>query len=296
MPHPTFITKWKSSEITHTLPPLPKILDSNIKRAALTHTGQNVEGVNYERLEWLGDAYLEMFATALIYQTFPDVREGVSAQHREMLVRNITLSEFTKKYGIDKLANLPPEYAETVRHHPTAPSNAKRVKALGDLFEAYVGAIILADPKDGVRRAAEWVKALWGPLLEKHILLEESRLPGSVDKVGPKTRLENMLYMHGVKIEYRDMPSKAKKHRDHKIELFTVGCFLHGYTPQPIQIGWGSAPSKKDAGARAAQMALDGTNVLKPFVEQKQRFDAARKEQAAAAKAAKAKANASVTS
>jgi ribonuclease-3 len=104
-----------------------------------------------------------------------------------------------------------------------------------------------------------------------------------------------MLYMKGVKIEYRDVPSKAKKHRDHKIEMFTVGCFLHGYTPQPIQIGWGTAASKKDAGALAAKMALDGTKVLKPFVEQKQRFDVARKEQAAAARAA-AKAEASTTS
>jgi len=277
VPHPGFITKWTAADISKTTPPLPAILDPKLETAALTHSGQHDAGVNYERLEWVGDAYLEVIATALIHQTFPDRQEGRCAQLRELLVRNLTLSTFTRMYGLEKRANLPEEFKAGGRTNGTSASDNKRVKALGDLFEAYVGAVILSDPKNGVQRAADWLKVLWGPTLEKYVYQEETK--GPADNNSPKTNLEVMIGIKGIKIEYKDLPSH-KKDKDSNLPLFTVACILHGYG-ESKQLGYGSALGKKEAGQKAAQMALDNKKLLKPYIEKKQAYDAARKAQAA---------------
>ncbi|KAK0651344.1 ribonuclease III domain-containing protein [Cercophora newfieldiana] len=284
VPHPGFITKWTSADTSKTIPPLPAILDPELEKAALTHSGQHTVGVNYERLEWVGDAYLEVIATALVHQTFSDLQEGRCAQLRELLVRNLTLSGFSKMYGLEKRANLPEEFKAGGRVKGTSASDKQRIKALGDLFEAYVGAVILSDPKDGVQRVADWLKVLWGPTLEKQIQQEETK--GPVDNISSKTKLEVLIGIKGVKIEYKDLPSQ-KKDKDTNLPLFAVACVLNGYGENK-QLGFGTALGKKEAGQKAAQMALDNKKLLKPYIDKKQAYVAARKAQQAAEEAAAA--------
>ncbi|KAK0626139.1 ribonuclease III domain-containing protein, partial [Immersiella caudata] len=273
VPHPGFITKWTSADISKTRPPLPTVLNPELEKAALTHAGQNDNGINYERLEWVGDAYLEVIATALIHQTFPRHQEGKLAQLRELLVRNLTLSTFTTAYELDKRANLPEEFNAGGRVNGTSASSKMRIKALGDLFEAYVGAIILSDPKNGVQRTADWLKVLWGPTLQKHIQEADKQVP--VDKISPKTRLEVLIGIKGTKIEYQDLPSQ-KKDKESNLPLFTVACIFNGYG-ETKQLGFGTALGKKEAGQKAALMALGNKKLLKPFIEKKEAYVAARK-------------------
>ncbi|KAK3321136.1 ribonuclease III domain-containing protein, partial [Cercophora scortea] len=237
-------------------PPLPAVLDPALETAALTHSGKTSRAgeLDYERLEWIGDVYLELIATLFVYQTFPNLPPGKSSQYRELLVRNITLSEFSLHYGLDKRANFPDEFGLGGRIGGTTVSGTKRIKALGDIFEAYVGAIILSDDKDGIRRASDWLKVLWGSTLARQIREYESR---HVTTISPKTALEQAIGVKGIKIEYRDLPDKGKKERDTNLPLFTVGCFLNGWGETDKQLGYGSATGKKDAGQKAAQMALD---------------------------------------
>jgi ribonuclease III len=278
VPYPGFITKWTSADISRTRPPLPAILDPELEKAALTHAGQNENGVNYERLEWLGDAYLEVIATALIHQTFPRHQAGKAAQLRELLVRNITLSTFTTAYGLDKRANLPEEFSAGGRVNGTTASSKMRTKALGDLFEAYVGAIILSDPKDGVQRTADWLKILWAPTIQKHIQEADKQVP--VSEVSPKSKLEALIGIKGIKIEYRDLPSQ-KKDRDTNLPLFVVACVFNGYG-ETKELGYGTALGKKEAGQKAAEQALLNKKLLKPYIKKKEEYVAAKKAQAAA--------------
>lgn len=164
---PVSITPWKSSEILNHLPPLPAVLDKTLEEAAFTHTsagGGKITDITYERLEWVGDTYMELVATLLISQTFPHHNPGKSSQLRERCVKNVTLSEFSYAYGFDKRAKFDKEFV-----------TKDMTKIMGDIFEAYVAAIILSDPLDGLPRAAAWLKGLWGRTLEKEIRAEEAR-------------------------------------------------------------------------------------------------------------------------
>jgi ribonuclease-3 len=89
---------------------------------------------------------------------------------------------------------------------------------MGDIFEAYVAAVILSDPAGGLARAISWLKALWGMTLRKEIIQEEKcglkidnplwRLRGSIGlddpsasveapPLNPKERLHKMLGAKG---------------------------------------------------------------------------------------------------
>ncbi|KAK3949353.1 ribonuclease III domain-containing protein [Pseudoneurospora amorphoporcata] len=273
-------TRWTLATIERTRPPLPEILDPALRKAALTHPGKanNDPVASYERLEWIGDAYLELIASSFIYQTFPTLPAGKSAQRREMLIRNTTLGGFSVYYGLDKMADIPEEFNMEGRVGGTNASQKARVKILGDLFEAYVGAVILSDPASGIQRASDWLKALWGPLMAEY-LREEEKKAGSSQAHDPKAILEATIGARGVKIEYKDLPSKNLKDRGTKLPLFAVGCFMTGWGETNLQLGFGSALSKKEAGQKAAQMALDNKKLLKKFADKKAEMKAAREAQ-----------------
>lgn len=277
------ISKWTSSSISKSFPPLPEVLDPALETAALTHSGmrKNASDPSYERLEWIGDAYLELISSELIFNTFTTLEEGRCSQYREMLIRNSTLGKFSVHYGLDKRANFPAEFGLGGRPNGTKATEKQQAKALGDIFEAYVGAIVRSDPKNGFNRASEWLKALWGPVLERQIREEEKNAANAKDKeISPKTRLEQMVGAPGVKFEYRDLPSNGKRDRDTKQQLYFVGCFLHGWGETGLQLGYGSALGKKEAGQKAAQMALDNKKLIKKYADKKKAFMAARAAQA----------------
>ncbi|KAK3343886.1 ribonuclease III domain-containing protein [Lasiosphaeria hispida] len=278
---PSVVTKWTAADTRQTFPPLPAVLDPKLETAALTHSGKldlPADEMSYERLEWMGDVYIEVIASALIYQTFPTLPPGRSSQLREICVRNTTLSQFSLHYGLDKRADFPEEFGLGGRAGGTKVSQKQRIKALGDIFESYVGAIIISDPKDGVQRAAKWLKALWAPLAEKHILKEEASAPEPERKTLPKTDLEVAIGGKSIKLEYKEI-APVKKHRDHDLDLYTMGCFLTGWGEVNKQIGFGSALGKKEAGQKAAQMALDNKKLIKVYREKKLQFLAARAQQ-----------------
>jgi ribonuclease III len=232
---PTSITPWKHSQIPSTLPPLPAVLDKTLEEAAFTHTNAGsgkITDITYERLEWVGDTYMELVATLLIGQTFPHHTPGKQSQLRERCVKNITLSEFAHVYEFDKRANFGLNFVPPIM-----------TKVMGDIFEAYVAAIILSDPENGLPRAAEWLKGLWGRTLEKEIRQEEARginvqnpmwkLVGeardTITKqkapLNSKELLQKALGAKSIKLDYKDI-GEPRKDRNNNLALFTVGMQL----------------------------------------------------------------------
>lgn len=170
------LTRWTSRDITASTPPLPPILSPRIAQAAKTHKGvlKHGETLSYERLEWLGDAYVEQAATILIFNTFSGLTEGECSQLRELCVKNETLSGFSKRYGLARDAVLPREFHPEGGQEAGGDKKAAR-KLHGDLLEAHVGAVVLANPMGGFAQVLAWLKALWAPLLSKYIHAEENR-------------------------------------------------------------------------------------------------------------------------
>lgn len=289
-------TKWTSADTKAVLPPLPEIKDPSIEKAAFTHSsviGNKLSGVqSYDRLEWLGDAYLELFATCFIYQTFPALSHGASSQLREVLIRNDSLAQWTQAYGLEKRARLPPEFAG-LNHSGQAMMQKKRTKIYGDLFEAYVGAIIASDPVHGTDRAAVWLKSLWAPRLKREIHAEEKRqrclvastaslesdpIQGPTDNYAvaapkpnrsPKEALAAMIVVKGVKLSYVDLPAPKKKDKNNNLPLFAVAVVLDGWGESGLQLGMGVAKNKSEAGHAAAQRAMDNKKLITKYAELK---------------------------
>ncbi|KAF2219015.1 hypothetical protein BDZ85DRAFT_285825 [Elsinoe ampelina] len=144
----------------------------SVSGKAYTNNGIPIESYqqgaerNYERLEFLGDAYIELMASSLIFSRYPHLTAGRQSQLRETLVNNTTLMRFSLHYGFDrKLEEHGLDTAQfNTSKHP-AKGNKGLNKILADCFEAYIAALVLSDPTNGYTTAQNWLWTLWNPLL-----------------------------------------------------------------------------------------------------------------------------------
>ncbi|KAK5636730.1 hypothetical protein RRF57_012442 [Xylaria bambusicola] len=286
IPNPAVLTKWTSQDVrdTDSLPPLPPALDPVLEKAARTHAGvaRGIGEMDYERLEWIGDAYLYLISSAFIYQTFPNLAAGRCSQLRERLIKNETLSDFTVRYNLDKRARLPTEYQPGGRPSQTgagtSASKKERKKVLGDLLEAYMAAAILGDV-GGLPRVITWLKQVWATTLQREIRDEhkksaiegystavrgEGQFSGgsAAHPLPPKVALSKAIGTRMVNITYQD-EGQPKKDKNTGLPWFTVGAYYNGFGETNLKLGYGSGLSKKDAGEKAAIQALENKKLIK---------------------------------
>ncbi|MCJ1374945.1 hypothetical protein MMC20_006178 [Loxospora ochrophaea] len=230
-------------------PTLPTIGDKSLEEATFTHQGTVHANVidrvdnNYERLEFMGDAYLELFASRLIYSRFPNMSTGRLSQLRESLVKNETLSQFAMAYGFDERAHLPKGVIAN------GPNLKIWQKTLADIFEAYVAAVVLSDPANGVATAEKWLGELW----EKRLSKADD---GSVINVNAKQELaRKTMSARQAVLEYREeLPARIIK-EEGKV-WFYIGVYLTGWGWEDQHLGSGRGLNKSEAGQRAAMEAL----------------------------------------
>ncbi|KAK5997122.1 Ribonuclease 3-like protein [Cladobotryum mycophilum] len=278
------VTPWISAEIKRDWPPLPRILDPNLAEEAFTHPGLG-RNYNYERLEWLGDAYLELISTALIHHTFGPLPSGRRSQLRERIVRNVNLAEYFRHYDMQKWAKLPREVSDSHGPGRGRSSDKDLTKTQADMFEAYVAAVVLSDPEDGLSNVVEWLKALWGKTLEEDIRRAEAsrkRVPEptttSTDPVvetSAKERLSQRIVVKGIHLRYKDLPCE-KKDKNLKLPLYSIGVYLDGWGEKDKLLGVGTALSKKEAGQKAADTVLQNKKLMKVYEEKKRAYMVAR--------------------
>ncbi len=136
-----------------TLPPkhherierLEKVIETSINNPfiyvrALRHrstlSDENFSSTDsYERLEFLGDAVLDLIITEVIFDLFPEKNEGFLTKLRAKLVKGDTLAAFARKLELNEVLLL----AEEVQGQGI--ENSKSV--LSDVFEALIGALYL---------------------------------------------------------------------------------------------------------------------------------------------------------
>ncbi|KAI1388397.1 ribonuclease III [Hypoxylon trugodes] len=289
IPPPVALTRWTIEDIPSSgLPPLPPVQDPVLEQAALTHSGMTAKPteMSYEKLEWIGDAYLYLMSTSFISQTFPNLSVGRCSQLRERLIKNETLSSYTLQYGINKRTRFPAEFDLHGRVGGSqASQNAKR-KVLGDIFESYVAAAILGNA-EGLSIVSRWMKSLWSTTLAQEIKAEsraQPALPSSYptsqvnednqkapqQDLNPKVVLSQVIGAKGVKISYNDIGEPKKDKHSGKLPWYTVGVFFDGFGEKNLQLGRGSAFSKKEAGANAARSALENKDLMKRLRKKKE--------------------------
>lgn len=198
---------------------------------ALTHTSyanQTKGASSNERIEFLGDAVLEVIASEYIYITYPQLSEGEMTKTRAYSVCEDSLAELAKKY----------DFSEVLR---VGKSEQKidglyRNSMLADSVEAVMGAIFLDAGIDEVKK-----------FILPHIQtkVKEFLTKGSNDY---KTRLQEKLQVHGeVKIEYKIVETVGPEHN----KTFSAEVFCNDKL-----LGKGKGKSKKEAEMEAAKDAL----------------------------------------
>jgi len=131
--------------------PLERLLglsftDPTLLQEALTHKSAGTP--NYERLEFLGDAVLELVVTEQIYQLHPTLDEGAMTRMRVALVRRDSLAEVAKRLQLGRYLQFGQGERKSGGMH--------RASILADSFEALVGAVYL---DGGFEVAREVIKA-----------------------------------------------------------------------------------------------------------------------------------------
>ena len=131
--------------------PLERLLglsfnDPSLLQEALTHKSAGTP--NYERLEFLGDAVLELVVTEQIYRLHPTLDEGAMTRMRVALVRRESLAEAAKRLQLGRHLQFGQGERKSGGMH--------RASILADSFEALLGAVYL---DGGFEVAREVIKA-----------------------------------------------------------------------------------------------------------------------------------------
>ncbi len=196
---------------------------------ALTHRSYAAEhelNVSYERLEFLGDAVLQLAVTRHLYDTYADLAEGEMAKVRAAVVNQKALARVAQQLGLG-------EYLLLGQGEERSGGREKD-SILSDVVEALLGAIYL---DGGYDPAEELVLGLLTPLIA-----ERAAAPGSKDF---KTRLQELLAQRGLQPRY-ELTETGPDHA----KVFTARLFVDGE-----MLATGEGTSKKRAEQAAARRA-----------------------------------------
>jgi ribonuclease-3 len=192
------------------------------------HPGEAV-GHN-ERLEFLGDAVINLAISEALYAHHPDDDEGVLSSRRAAIVSTIGLARLAGRIGLGDELRLGEGEAQR--------GGRLRPSLLASVLEALAGAILV---DGGWEVARAWVTRV----AEPEIL---ARLPPSALK-SPKSRLqEHTQRSTGGRPAYRVLEATGPDHEKH----FRVEVAVEG-----IVLGAGSGPSRRTAETAAATEALE---------------------------------------
>jgi ribonuclease-3 len=174
--------------------------DTGLFRAALTH--RSASGPNNERLEFLGDAVLNLVVAHHLYAAFPDASEGDLSRLRARVVSGEPLAEVAASLELGEALQLGSGELKT--------GGFRRQSILADAFEAVCGALYL----DGGLAVAEGVIER---LLEPRI----AALPAPHELKDAKTRLQEYLQSRGLSLpRYRVERVEGEAHA----QTFHVTC------------------------------------------------------------------------
>lgn len=208
----------------------PTLLEqAMVHRSHAFERGRSSGRADNERLEFLGDAVLDLAISTLLFQAYPRLPEGDLSRRRAALVNEGHLALVARQIGLDRFLLLGRGEARS--------GGRDKPSILAAAFEALVGAVYL---DGGYQPAHELLSRLFAPGLEEVAV--------AVGRSDAKTALQEILQeRHGVAPAYELAGEEGPAHA----KSFTVAVRF-----QERILGRGTAGSKKEAEQQAAAAAL----------------------------------------
>ena len=205
--------------------------NKNLIKTAMHHTSYANEhnGMeSNERLEYLGDAVLELIASEYIFNNYPNMPEGEMTKTRAYAVCEESLSIVANRFGFSDFLQ--------VGKCESKINGQYRNSILADSVEATIGAIYLDSNYENARN---FILPNIVPQIEDYVA------NGGKDY---KTRLQEKLQVHGtINIEYKLIAERGPDHA----KVFDVEVLCNNKV-----LGKGEGRSKKEAEMNAAKNAL----------------------------------------
>jgi ribonuclease-3 len=189
------------------------------KKTALQHN---------ERLEFLGDAVLELVVTEFLYSNYQEP-DGILTNWRSALVRTESISAAAAREGFEPLLRL--------SRGEKRGSERARQQILANAYESVIGALYLEKGYDATKEfITRTLLPTFNTILESGAWLD------------PKSRLQELVQnKEGFTPVYKVMSEDGPDHD----KMFVIGVFVNN-----SQLGQGSGPSKQAAQVAAATDAI----------------------------------------
>jgi ribonuclease-3 len=183
-----------------------------------------------ERLEFLGDAVLELVITDFLYKKYPEKTEGDLTAYRSALVNADTCASIAKEIGMD-------EYLFLSKGESKDTGRARQY-ILANALEALIGAIYL---DQGMEKSKDFIEAHFAPLIDSIISARSFIDAKSLFQ-------EKAQEFDGITPSYKTVKESGLDHK----KKFTVGVYVGKEL-----VATGEGDSKQDAEQMAAQKALE---------------------------------------
>jgi len=226
-------------------PPLPPIHNKAIEQQCFTHRSYVHDPLakdaasslmHYERLEFLGDSFMNYCVTKFLYNTLPNLREGELTRFRSQIISNDNIRHYAKMYG----------FPDRIRLSSGAERDDIRDtgKKVADIFEAYIGGILTDQPDTGEQTIMEWMAKVTAPQIA-----ETEKIAEMILNVNKNAKQELYVLLDA---EKAPAPTYVVTREGNTNMDFEVTCLVQGK-----EMGRGIGKNKNEAGTRAAMQALE---------------------------------------
>ena len=213
--------------------------DISLLNTALTHSsfvkGENRANVHNERMEFLGDAVLELCVSEYLYLNYPNMHEGMMTRTRSRAVYEHALYKVAENFDLGSFLLL--------SHGEENTGGREKPSILSDALEAVIGAVYL---DGGLDAAKKFIMSFVKPSIESAI--------ESVSAKDYKTLLQEYVqHYHMGGLKYTVIGISGPDHQ----RVFTMQVTIGGTV-----FGFGEGSSKHEAGQNAAKATLELLNKI----------------------------------
>lgn len=207
----------------------PELLKQALLHRSYLNEHPEIKLEHNERLEFLGDAVLELVTTDYLFHKYPNRQEGELTAFRAALVNAETLSDVASKLGFNEHLLLSKGEAKD--------NGRARQNILANTFEAIVGALYLDQGYEAAKIfITKHLLPLTDPIVDKNLWQDAKSL-----------FQEKAQEFNNVTPSYKVISELGPDHE----KIFTVGVYLNN-----VLVAEGKGPSKQRAEQEAARAGL----------------------------------------